>query len=82
MNPETHQIEVTPCRECGGMRAPVTIGAGIGGNITLTATAGSWLNKPFTSTVALVCTQCGIVTMYATKPAVFLAEIEDDLPTT
>jgi hypothetical protein len=78
MNPETHQIDVTPCRECGGLRVPVNVTA-MTGTLTLNAMSGNILSRPSSSAVALVCSSCGTTTLFAATPAVFLPEAQDQM---
>src|SRR5450631_2616695 len=78
MNPETHQIDVTPCRECGGLRVPVNVGA-MGGTLTLNAMSGNMLARPSSGAVALVCSVCGTTTLFASHPAVFIPEAQDQM---
>lgn len=78
MNPETQQIDVTPCRECGGVRVPVNVTA-MAGTLTLNAINGNLLSRASSNAVALMCSVCGTTTLIASHPTVFIPETHDQM---
>jgi hypothetical protein len=65
MNEQRQPHSSKPCPECGGERVRAQAGPYA---FQLTPEQSTKFFKPFSGTVALVCTICGYISWYATEP--------------